>query len=63
MSDIFDWFIHIADFKNAWLNKLKQNNSVKDTEYYVSVTSLGTEKTLMKKSPHSYGTCVVWKLK
>lgn len=29
--------------------KLKQNNSVKDTEYYVSVTSLGMEKTMMKK--------------
>lgn len=38
--------------------KLKQNNSVKDTKYYVSVTSLGMEKTMMKKRPHSYGTCV-----
>lgn len=40
-----------------------KTKQLKDTEYYVSVTILSTEKTMMKKSPHSYGTCVVWKLK
>lgn len=29
--------------------QIKKKNSMKDTEYYISVTILGTEKRMMKK--------------